>query len=186
MISVVVPLKLGETFKKTFIREDELILETRGEHPATARNLGALRAKGDFLLFLDSDMDLLGLDVQEIPRLMVEKRLDLATAYYDTPILADKVNVAFQNLQATLGLPGAFIGGFIACRRHVWESLRGFRKVPYEDIDYAWRAWVKGYKLGALPFTVVHTRPFSHRDLFRVWESVVDGMAQKAVSRVYD
>ena len=147
-----------DEFKKTFIGEGEIILEPRGSI-AEARNLGARKTKGDPLLFLDSDMNLGGVDLSRISL----RGLDFATAWYDARKTADWPWCWYQNLTAVSNSPEAFYGGFVLVRRRAFEALRGFKNTPREDVEFAWRAFWKGFKLGAIPMKVVHMKPFNHR-----------------------
>lgn len=162
MISVIIPLAKGdsaEKVKKTFYNADEVLEITQGSH-AQAKNIGAKRAKGDYLLFIDCDMDLQNLDLRKVEDYAKVHDYDLATCFFHTELGLDYPNVWIQNFNALMLNPSAFLGGFMLVKKEIFKDLGGFMNIYMEDIEFAWRAFLNGKKLGRLPFVVKHTRNF--------------------------
>jgi len=160
MISVVIPVgpeDSSESVKASFTGAYE-VLEVRGGKIAEARNLGASRAKGDTLLFTECDMDLRGLDVS---KLMGD--FDIGSALFETPVATDVLHMQMQNWWAATNNPWMMIGGFMWMRRYVWEALKGFRDTWWDDVEFANRAFWRGFKFGHFPTKVVHKRGLSAR-----------------------
>lgn len=158
-VSVIVPLSPEDStdqVSKTFKGADEIIA-VKGGTVGEARNCGAERARNPYLLFVDSDMDLQGMDVGLLP----SYGLDVGAAYYDTPYIEDKIICTWrQNVEATFLPFLACVGGFIYAKKEVWENIR-FNNVWIEDIEFAYRCMTAGYIVGSFPMTVVHTRKFT-------------------------
>lgn len=157
-VTVIIPIRKGERTpcRDTFKGAAE-VLTVVGGSVAKARNAGGERAKSDYLLFADSDMDLHGLDVSLLP----SYGFDIGSAHYDTGNPWDLPTVWHQNLNAFFNLPGACIGGFIFIRKEVFEKLDGFKDQYMEDVELATRGWMTGWKVESFPFLVTHTRPFT-------------------------
>jgi len=159
-VSVVIPVSpndsdLVEKTVSTFKGYDEII-KVKGGTIAEARNFGAEKARSPYLLFLDCDIDLKNLDVSILP----SYDYDVGIALYDTSHIPDYLNILNQNFWATIHTPLASIGGFIYCKKSVWEKIK-FRNVYIEDIDFASRAYFAGYKVRTFPVKIIHTRPFT-------------------------
>lgn len=122
---------------------DKIVASRKGIAPA--RNTGAEHARGDFLVFIDADTI--------IPKNYLEKVMEKFTA--DPGLLAFSAGFTFSNRDNRLifiekiinsyfvfrGMVGlAILPGFnTAIRRHVFESAGGFRDVPIEDGEFAFR-----------------------------------------------
>jgi len=164
LVSVIVPLSDQDSFTPTFKNAEEVIVVREGWSPGEARNIGAGRAKGSILLFVDADMDLNGLDISSL-----NGPWDLATAFYSTDSEWDRYMVELRNLTLLSSSPLCFWGGFIWVKKAVFDRLKGFRLMEWEDIDFAIRAWLSGFKLGFFNITVRHTRPFKFRLPFNIF-----------------
>jgi glycosyltransferase involved in cell wall biosynthesis len=163
-VSVIVPSRKSEEdiargVERMMTGYHEFIVSTEGNHPAVARNAGAARATGDYLLFVDADMDLrqgggMPLDVSSLE----SYGYDVATANYLSEV--DPAISTVQRLMASVGSPFAFFGGFMWISRAAWKAVGQFREFPVEDVEWGLRAWRLGWRIDVFPIYVYHTRPF--------------------------
>lgn len=152
-VSVVIPtikngklmvLKLIEDAIKQF--KDAEIVIVRKERPvARARNLGATKASGDILLFIDDDL------------------------VFDPKLLLDVINKVLRNEKAIVGMgvenfffKFKFIStGFMALWKNDFVKIGGFdeRLYGYEDLDFSVRALRKKYRIISCSLSIKHHNP---------------------------
>ena len=121
---------------------DELIVveEPRGEGPAAARNLGAERATGDVLVFVDADVVVHG-DAFERVRHAFESDPALVAVFgsYDDRPEAPGVVSVFRNLlhhhvhQESAGPASTFWAGLGGVRREPFRAAGGFDAARYHE-----------------------------------------------------
>jgi GT2 family glycosyltransferase len=133
--------------------------EPSGAGPAEARNRGALMAKGDVVVFVDSDV-VVHPDAFERIRSRFTRDPALAGlfgAYDDRPEAAGIVS-RFRNLLhhhvhvESAGPVASFWAGLGAVRRDVLEEIGGFDAERYprpsiEDIELGYRLAARGYRI---------------------------------------
>jgi Glycosyl transferase family 2 len=140
---------------------EEVIVVDQPENggPALARNLGAMRARGDVLVFIDADIEVHS-DVFSRIRARFDGDGELAAAfgsYDDCPDAPDVVS-AFRNLlhywvhQKNPGGATTFWAGLGAVRRDRFLSIGGFdhRRFPrpsIEDIELGMRLATAGERI---------------------------------------
>lgn len=128
-----------------------------GGLPARGRNLGAVVAKGDVLLFLDADVILPGEHFLADVLVQFDARgLDVATCLVDpmSDKFIDRVSHDFYNGYITAMerfLPHAH-GPCMMARRPVHDAIKGFDEQVRlaEDHDYAQRAVRIGFRAGII------------------------------------
>jgi GT2 family glycosyltransferase len=135
--------------------EEVLVVEDpHASHPAAARNLGALRATGDVLVFVDADV---AVHRDAFTRIRAAFDADpeltaLFGSYDDSPPAAGVVS-GFRNLlhhhvhQQSGGPAGTFWAGLGAIRRSAFESAGGFVEHPIEDIELGMRLAQSGARI---------------------------------------
>ena len=133
---------------------------------AHARNVGAVAATGDALLFCDADDEVAPGWLAALGQALREH--DLVACRYDTGKLnPDWVRQTHLNPQqdglTTYDYPPYLPhagGGGLAVRRPVHEAVGGFdESMPArEDTDYCWRIQRAGYGFAFVPGAVVHIR----------------------------
>ena len=137
---------------------EELIIidEPAGLGPAAARNLGARRAQGDILVFVDADVEVHE-DAFARIRNAFDREPSLAAVFgsYDDDPGASGVVSDFRNLlhhhvhQESAGVATTFWAGLGAIRRDVFLELGGFDEERYphssvEDIELGSRLHARG------------------------------------------
>jgi GT2 family glycosyltransferase len=137
---------------------DEVIVvsEPRGARPARARNLGAARATGDVLVFVDADVEVHP-DALDRIRSTFASDPSLAAVFgsYDDAPGAPGVVSSFRNLlhhhvhQDAGGPASTFWTGLGAVRRDALETIGGFdESVAFmEDIDLGMRLSAAGNRI---------------------------------------
>ncbi|MCK5084382.1 MAG: glycosyltransferase [Candidatus Pacebacteria bacterium] len=172
MLSIIIPTKneekylpmLLESIKRQTFRDYEIIVAdnksedktqeiarkyncviVQGGMPGPGRNAGARSAKGDVLLFLDSDTEL---ENESFLELLVEefndRKLDAAVpmAYADGTSLDNLFYGFWNNLVKVFQRVSPFAGGWcIFATKNIHNKIKGFdeRIVLGEDSDYAKR-----------------------------------------------
>jgi GT2 family glycosyltransferase len=135
---------------------EEVIVVEQGDGPAAARNAGALRATGEVLVFVDSDV-LPHRDAFTRIRRAFDERAELTAlfgSYDDAPPAPGAVS-AFRNLlhhhvhQTGGGDATTFWAGLGAVRRDAFAAVGGFDSERYprasiEDIDLGMRLVARG------------------------------------------
>ena len=140
-----------------------------GGGPAVGRNNGAKVAKGDILVFLDSDVVLPKEFLEETLREFKKRKLDIASCY--AQVLSDKNIDAFMYSIANLylGLSQFFkpkaAAHFIMIKKKIHQKIKGFNKKikVAEDFDYIKRAT----QIGRFRYLTSSKIPISVRRLDR-------------------
>ncbi len=157
------------------------LLETEGDRgPAVARNLGARKATGDIIFFVDSDVclhrDAIGRVAQ---RFADERSLDaLMGAYDDQPAACDFLS-QYKNLlhcfvhRTSSRKAHTFWTGIGAIRRSVFTSFNGFdetfERPSVEDIDFGLRMSREGRRIVLDPQVQgKHRKQYTFRSMLRV------------------
>jgi glycosyltransferase involved in cell wall biosynthesis len=169
-------------------RMGAMVLSTGGRHgPATARNLGARRASGDLLLFLDADVAVHPDAIARIAeRFESEPGLDaLIGAYDDAPAGAGFVS-QFKNLMhAFVHRDGnrrafSFWCGCGAVKRVVFLEQGGldesYRRPSIEDIEFGFRMLQSGRSLALDPEVQC-----KHLKVWTLWNLVRTDVLERGV-----
>ncbi len=151
-----------------------IVVDDERKGPGAGRNKGAEGAKGEYILFLDSDVILPHNFLETAMNLIKKDNLVIASAFI-RPIGGN----AFQNFVATLGniyfywisflVPHA--GGYcILVKREIHEKIKGFDTTLFmgEDHEYSKRARKYG-KFGFIknPLLWVSTRRFKEEGVLK-------------------
>lgn len=147
-----------------------------------ARNLGAQKAKGDYFIFLDSDCIIPPQYLNEVDKVLQEKKYDL----FGGPDAADEnftpvqkaISYSMTSLFTTGGIRGKknHVGVFhprgfnMGIKREAFEKVNGY-DVNFkcgEDIDLSIRILKEGFKSGLIPEAYVfHKRRTDFKKFFK-------------------
>jgi GT2 family glycosyltransferase len=168
-LSVVIPATDGRPTLKRVVAaveaavagpEEVIVVDTpRHLAPAAARNLGARRASGDVLVFVDADVEVHE-DAFTLIRVAFDRDAELAAvfgAYDDDPdeggLVSDFRNLLHHHVHYTsAGVATTFWAGLGAIRRDVFLALGGFderrfRRASIEDIELGMRVHASGARI---------------------------------------
>ena len=159
----------------TFVQEkypNVLLVQLDRNHGfAKSNNMGAKKARGEYLVFLNNDTEV---TPEWLVELVKVTRQDTKTAICQSLLLkndsvdssgdfVDDLGRAYSDknykddVVPILGARGA---AMLAKKDIFWE-LGGFDEkffVSFEDIDIGWRAWLWGYKVYVAPKSIVYHR----------------------------
>lgn len=137
---------------------------------AEANNIGAKKAQGEYLLFLNNDTIVTSDFVTELITvatrdeniaicqsllLKPDGQVDSSGDFVDTLGRAYSSKNKPADIRNILSARGASM----IIQKNVFWELGGFDKnyfVSFEDVDLGWRAWIKGYKVVLVPKSVVY------------------------------
>lgn len=131
---------------------------------SAARNIGALAAEGDVLLFCDAD-DVVA-DGWAAALIQALSRADLVAGVKEgrSLNLANRASVSWES-SAEIRMPywprfEAGSSSNLGIRADVFSAISGFDEnlSASEDVDLCWRAQIAGYSFHRVPSAVVHTR----------------------------
>jgi len=124
--------------------------ERRGKVAAT--NLAASYASGDILIFIDSDARIVNMDLKKV---LDELENSDVLEFYKSIIPKGFWNklyhleflIYMEIISPLLSKEGSILlnGAGFAVKRKVWRDLGGYSRVIVEDVDFAIRAYEKGY-----------------------------------------
>lgn len=129
---------------------DIKLVEAPPNGPAHGRNIGAVKARGEWLLFLDADVDIEDLDfIEELLQKTEAEGWKTSSAQLKVEgSLLGKIghSQGYMNMAAHTKHP-IFQGYCMFTQRQVFEQLNGFNeKIRYgEDNDYATRSAPYGF-----------------------------------------
>jgi glycosyltransferase involved in cell wall biosynthesis len=177
MLSVVIPsrsweIPIAQTLAQRFLRmgASEAIIQTGGGGAARARNLGAAKAHGDYLLFCDVDVWPVGqLEFPSNGDFWVPKLADASGDPYT------KMFVAAAGLGMESGLWHA-LPPLVVLPKAMLNEVGGWPEdVSMEDLELGFRLKEAGYVRALMPMTVYIRRGIHHiqqvkGNTYRPWE----------------
>ncbi|MFH1415679.1 MAG: glycosyltransferase [Elusimicrobiota bacterium] len=146
--------------------------------PAYSRNIGAESAKGEILLFLDSDVYVNKDTISIVVKNFTQHNADAVVGQYDTDIPYRDFFSNYYNLRITKGYLGTArstdlcLGAVFAVKKSIFTELGGFN-IRYgtpsvEDIELGNRITASGYiKLSDKDLSVTHDKHFSLLQLIK-------------------
>ena len=137
---------------------------------AKPNNIGAKKAKGEYLLFLNNDtkvtpnfIDELVYVMEKNPKIGICQSLllkpsgevDSSGDFIDSIGIAYSSQEKFTKVQEILSAKGASM----IIRKSLFDKLGGFDEkffLSFEDVDLGWRSWIFGYKAVVAPKSIVY------------------------------
>ncbi len=155
--------------KETF--SDTIIIKLDKNYGfAKPNNIGAKKAKGEYLLFLNNDtkvtpnfIDELVYVMEKNPKIGICQSLllkpsgevDSSGDFIDSIGIAYSSQEKFTKVQEILSAKGASM----IIRKFLFDKLGGFDEkffLSFEDVDLGWRSWIFGYKVVVAPKSIVY------------------------------
>lgn len=137
--------------------------------PARARNVGAKHAKGELLLFLDSDVELENDTLDKVETKFQDDRINILTGEYSLEPVKGGFFPRYKALVARSWVPNmdtitVFVARIGLIKKGIFEELGGFdesiRTASSEEWEFGYRLMKKGYKIYYDPsITVRHHFP---------------------------
>ena len=150
--------------------------------PSAARNYGAQRAKGDYLLILDSDIIAPSTYIEQIDKELASEDSDAFggpdAAHPDFSPIQKAISYSMTSFLTTGGIRGGkkkmdkfYPRSFnLGVKREVFEALHGFDTSMRfgEDIDFSIRIFANNYKCRLFPEAwVFHKRRSTFKQFFK-------------------
>lgn len=149
--------------------------------PGDTRNYGAQYAKGEYLIFLDSDIIVPEKYIESIDTFLAVTEVDAFggpdRAHASFTDMQKAINYSMTSFFTTGGIRGGkkkldkfYPRSFnMGIRKTVFETLNGFRKMRFgEDVDFSLRIVEAGYTTALIPNAFVyHKRRTDLRKFFR-------------------
>jgi glycosyltransferase involved in cell wall biosynthesis len=157
-----VSLKILDNYRKEFKHKNYQIIRKENEGPSIARNYGANLARGDLLLFMDSDNVAKPDMVSKFVRSIKNSNYDCVTCYFEQFLGEGEVNAKSLNgiTYALLG-PSLEIGVFDNCfgdtnfiiKKSTFDEVGGFlhQRVVTEDWHILSKVALRGFKIDVIP-----------------------------------
>lgn len=131
------------------------ILTSKIKNVSVQRNLGAFKARGQYLLFNDADNRLPAYFLEGVRYQLHVRPLDLFTCWFipDSTTGSDKTIATYMNIivetGSLIGQPVAY-GALIGCRQNIYRKIGGFdSKIGFaEDTEFVNRGFKKGFSFG--------------------------------------
>jgi glycosyltransferase involved in cell wall biosynthesis len=148
------------------------------------RNLGAKKAQGEFLVFLDADVNIDATFLDELHILIIKKNLKMATTWIksdsDSPPMKFMILIANLVNELVHGLNRPYTGGYnTIIRKDCFLKLKGFREdlKINEDVDFALYAFKKGIKCELLkePLVTFSLRRFRAKGILPAILNIAHG-----------
>jgi len=162
--------------------------ENLGFGSAINRGLGV--AKGDYLLFLNSDLKLHSKCVGELAKVLESDsnvggtipkilHIDQQNTINSLGVLINYTGIAYPNLlgQKDPGYQEPFesaCGGIFMLRREVYETVGGFDEdlfLYHEDHDLSWRIRLAGWHLKVVPKAIMHHHYKFNKGILKYYSS---------------
>jgi len=157
--------KIVENYVKKFPRKVKLINFSRGHSASFARNRGAEKAKGKWLIFIDADQIVEDKFLEKVDKFISKNSLDGS----DYLVYSYKPKTIFQRAWSVYRAAYPSIGLVHIIKTKVFKELGGFNEkiFYYEDSEFRDRFISSGYKFkGPINTIVYHIEP-------RTWQEFV-------------
>lgn len=151
-----------------------------------ARNKGAHNAIGDFIIFLDADVELSSVTfLEDLITCMESLELDIASCYFNPHVRNIKSLLVFAGINLFKRLDSIILHGFTisgACtivKTSVFEKVGGFREdiLISEDIEFGVRTRKSGFNYKVLPLWItVSSRRFTEQSVSATLRSIIGGL----------
>jgi glycosyltransferase involved in cell wall biosynthesis len=171
--------KIATSFQKKI--NNLKIISHNSSNVATGRNIGAKQALGNFLIFMDSDVEVLPDFIASIKKNIIQKNMKLLSLLYRPKNSSWKGKLCLQIYNFFLNLSkntSPLCGGAcIILEKKIFESLGGYdEKIIFgEDSDLVRRAFKKTLKFYVLPkpFLYVSTRRYEKEGIILTMNKIV-------------
>ena len=176
-------------------KEGCLVIDQKHKGPSSARNNGIKRAKGKYLLLLDSDNKIEPKYIREGVKIL-EGNPDVGVVYSDVKIFGEEEKVKkIIDFDFSTLLQYNYIDTCTVLRKDVWEDVGGF---DVKLDKYTWEDWVfwigvakKGWKFYHIPEVLFYYRIRKDSrnkmaDDYSMRERLFNFIAKKYGSNIYE
>lgn len=137
---------------------------------AKPNNIGAKKANGSYLLFLNNDTIVTENFIEELVEIMEkDPKIGISQSLLIRPNgeidssgdFVDNLGVSFSSKEKPAAIQNIFSarGASMMIRKTLFNKLEGFDEkffISFEDVDLGWRSWIYGYKVVVVPNSIVY------------------------------
>lgn len=162
----------GKSTDKTVVKAREfktkipglLVVKSQKSSVSLQRNLGAKKARGEWLIFMDADNRINKFFLKRVKAKLAKKEIEMFTNWSDvdgsdsgSKLLTDVINIGIE-VRKFVHYPAA-MGALIGIKRAIFVEVGGFNlQMSYlEDAEFVTKACKKGFK-----FHIFHSPKYTY------------------------